>query len=340
MPRQPLVIDARPRGPNGPLAGEVIGGRPVLLHLVELAASLGGPEIRVHARAEEHGKFGGLLDGRAPTFVNGPPPEGSAILRSDRLYDPDRLRKALDRGQDPELAVLWRLDRPQSLGGAEDELIRRRLYQPIGRFWAFAPARTLARVLRPTRIRPNAVTVASATLMIGAAGVIASGEVGPTAQILTAVLLAIGLVLDTADGHLARLQGTASEFGRWLDANLDELADCSLHAAIAWSAFIRDGRPGWLVLGMAYGMGKFLFMNSVANWAGPAGGDLEGYPPVGREPGRLKGTLRLLGHADVRWHLWIVLAALGRLDVALVAYAAYYPARALAGGWSKAVRHA
>jgi hypothetical protein len=47
----------------------------------------------------------------------------------------------------------------------------------------------------------------------------------------------------------------------------------------------------------------------------------------------------LAGHADVRWHLWIVLAAIGRLDVALVAYAFYYPARAMAGAVRKAAHH-
>ena len=58
---------------------------------------------------------------------------------------------------------------------------------------------------------------------------------------LASASLAAALVLDTSDGHLARLQGTASEFGRWLDANLDELGDMALHAAIAWAAFARDG---------------------------------------------------------------------------------------------------
>jgi hypothetical protein len=42
----------------------------------------------------------------------------------------------------------------------------------------------------------------------------------------------------------------------------------------------------------------------------------------------------------VRWHLWIALAALGRLDGALAAYAIYFPARALAGAIRKAGRHA
>jgi hypothetical protein len=47
-----------------------------------------------------------------------------------------------------------------------------------------------------------------------------------------------------------------------------------------------------------------------------------------------------VAHADVRWHLWIVLAALGRMDLGLAAFAAYYPARAVAGAVRKAVRHA
>ena len=44
---------------------------------------------------------------------------------------------------------------------------------------------------------------------------------------------------------------------------------------------------------------------------------------------RLAGLVRLIGHADVRWHLWIVLALVGRLDVALAAYAVYFPVRAV-----------
>ncbi len=71
--------------------------------------------------------------------------------------------------------------------------------------------------------------------------------------------MAVALVLDTADGRLARLQGTSSAFGRWLDEFLDEMVDLVLHAAIAWSAFVRDGRPVWLLLGIAYASGKYLF---------------------------------------------------------------------------------
>ena len=62
--------------------------------------------------------------------------------------------------------------------------------------------------------------------------------------------------------------------------------------------------------------------------------------PGTRWTDRLAAKLGLIGHADLRWHLWIVLAFFGRLDVALAGYAAYFPLRALAGAIRKVVRYA
>jgi hypothetical protein len=342
------------------LAGEIVLGRCVLAHVLDLALTLEdgqdcGP-IAIHARLEEHRRLEELVADRPAgrfVFVPGPPTEAAVILRTDRLYDPSRLRRALRRGRDPESAVLWRLDRPQGLAGAEAELTRRQSYQPIGRFWALGPARRLARALAPTRVRPNTLTLASAALMLGGSVRVAVGLASPSERMATAAALALALVLDTADGHLARLQGTASEFGRWLDAFLDELCDLALHAAIAWAAFARDGRPGWLVIGMVYPIGKYLFLVGTTNDRGdePAPRPSVGQPhlmvkpipelePRPEERSTLIAAVRLAGHADVRWHVWIILAALGRLDLALVAYAAYYTARSLAKAVRKAVRYA
>jgi phosphatidylglycerophosphate synthase len=341
-PTPRLVIDARPRGPRGPLAGERVLGRPVLAHLLELAGSIGDGPVAVHARLDEHpGLRAAVVDPSRLRLVTGPPPENAAVLRSDRLYDAARLRKAIQRGRDPESAVIWRLDRPQGLEGADAELIRRRTYQPIGRYWSLGPARWLARLLRPTRIRPNAVTVASAGLVVMASALVAIGGPPWASRWLASAALAVALVLDTADGHLARLQGTTSEFGRWLDANLDELGDMALHAGIAWSAFARDGRPAWLVAGMLYAMGKYLFLVGASTGTVlDAAPEAPGLPSLARPSGRARSFALLVGHADVRWHLWIVLAALGRLDLALVGYALYFPARAIAGAARKAARHA
>ena len=339
-----LVIDARPRGPNGPMAGERILGRPLLDHLLDLARANGGEAVAVHARVDEHDALRSVVSRLEPgsvRFVTGPPPEHSAVLRADRLYDPSRLRRVLKRGKDPESAVIWRLDRPRGLDGAAEELVRRQTYQPLGRFWALGPARGLARWLRPTWVRPNMVTLASGGLVLASAVAVGLGQESWASRGFAALGLALALILDTADGHLARLQGTATEFGRWLDANLDELGDMALHFAVAWSCFVRDASPAWLALGMAYAMGKYLFV--VGSQTGES---LEASPmaPALLALAEGRGWVRrfaiALGHADVRWHLWIVLAVLGRLDVALAVYAAYFPARALAGLVRKVVRHA
>ena len=332
-----IVIDARPRGPRGPLAGETVLGRPVLAHLLELAGAVDPRPVAVHARIDEHETLRSLVPGASVVFAPGPPPENATILRADRLYDRRRLRRALHAGRDVESAVIWRLDRPSSLAAADEELARRRSYQPLGRFWALAPSRAIARSLQPTAIRPNAVTLASFTLMLGASAAVAFSPAFLSVRLAIAASLALALILDTADGHLARLQGTSSEFGRWLDAVLDELADFALHSAVAWSAFANGGGPRWLVLALVYIGGKYLFV--IAQQAAPSARANPADRPAAR-PSSLAATVRLVGHADVRWHLWIALAALGRLELALIVYAAYFPARTLAIGARKAVQRA
>jgi phosphatidylglycerophosphate synthase len=352
-----LVIDARPRGPHGPLAAEVVLGKSVLDHLLDLAVEHvpPGKAVVVHARGEEHDRLRELASGspsRGVVFVSGPPRADAAILRTDRLYDRARLRRRLRQGRSPESAVIWRLDRPESLLTADQELTRRLSYQPLGKYWAFPLARRVAERLCPTSITPNALTLCAGILMLSAAAMIAIGIGGGLGRAAIAFSLALALVLDTADGRLARLQGTSSAFGQWLDQVLDELADMALHAAIAWAAFSRDGWPLWLVLGIVYASGKYLFLIQSllgdelvrsTESATPQLGE------IGEESTRRRGRMglhgltalvRIAGHADIRWHLWIVLAAAGRLEVALAVYAVYFPMRALASAVRKGVRHA
>ena len=363
-----LVIDARPRGPRGPLATEILLGRPVLSHLVEQAMALGSPggPIAVHAREDEHPVLQGLVADHVSKnvmFFPGPPQAGAAIMRTDRLYDLRRLRRAVRSGGDLERAVIWRLDQARSLSTAEDELKRRLTYQPLGRYWAFSLAETLAATLEDTGVRPNQLTLAAAALMLIASAIVAFGGPGYVPSTATAVALAAALVLDTSDGRLARLQGTCSTFGRWLDHVLDELADVALHAAIAWSVFESSRQPYWLAIGMLYLGGKYVFMiESLTGLELEAERKQEGRmriesetalePGTGRDrpkhrPAVLSAVARApskicaaVGHADLRWHLWIVLALLGRLDLALAVYAAYFPLRTISGVVRKAVAYA
>jgi len=333
-----IVIDARPRGPRGPLAGEKVLGRPVLAHLVELADSIAVGPVAVHARIDEHKRLNALIPDSSVVFALGPPPENATILRTDRLYDARRLKRAIRSGRDVESAVLWRLDQPSALAAADEELLRRTSYQPLGRYWALAPAQAIARSLVSTPVRPNVVTVASAAMMIGSSLLVALAPMTIFVRLAVASGLALALILDTADGHLARLQGTASEFGRWLDAMLDELADLALHAAIGWSAFASGGGSKWLLLGILYIAGKYLFVIAQQEDRSVTEDHLSSTKSI-EQPSTIVRAVRLVGHADIRWHLWIILAACGHLELALILFAGYFPARTLAIAAKKAVRH-
>jgi phosphatidylglycerophosphate synthase len=338
------------------MAAEVVQGRSVLHHLLAHAADvqLDVSDVAVHARGEDHPTLAALAGEFGPNrlhLITGPPPAGSLVLRTDRLYHGRRLRRALRRGRDPETAVLWRLDRPAALCSADEELKRRLTYQPLGRFWAFPLAERIASALESTSVRPNQVTLAAAGLMLSASAMVALG--GPSLRLRAAVCsaLSLALVLDTVDGRLARLQGTCSTFGRWLDQVLDEIADIALHTAIAWSCFTFTGRPTWLLVGLLYVAGKYLFvvqsllgdaLEAESRTTGPsAERTMASRSGFGKNlQAAARRILQLAGHADVRWHLWILLAVIGRLDLALMGYAGYFAFRALAGGLRKAVAYA
>jgi phosphatidylglycerophosphate synthase len=328
----------------------------MLRYLIDLAVQVSSASepIAIYAHEYEHRELralAGLSLEERVRFVSSPPRADATVLRTDRFYDQARLKRGLLSGRSPETAVLWRLDRIESLLTAEEELIRRLNYQPLGKYWAFPIARRLAERLRSTWVRPNLLTLLAAALMFLAAWLVASGTGAWLQRVGVALALALALVLDTADGRLARLQGTSSAFGRWLDQILDELADLTLHAAIAWAAYSATGLVSWLVVGIVYASSKYLFLvQSLLGDELERDGSGSARQPAalaqralgGRSGGigRLAALGRAVGHADVRWHLWIMLAIAGRLDVALAVYACYFPARAAAGAVRKAVRYA
>ncbi len=331
-----VIIDAHPHGPLGPWAWQPVGDRSSLARLLAFATECDSAEVCVHSAYEDTPHNVEIAERHVPPeralrVTSEPVPDHGFVLRTDRVYDPARLRVALRQGQSPESAVVWRLNVKSDLVSASDELTRRTTYQPVGRHWAWSPARAIAERLQPTKLRPNHVTALAAAAFLGAAALVAFGGASALAWSAAAGLLALALVLDTSDGHLARLQGTASDFGRWLDATLDELCDVALHAAIAWSVYAQTQHPLWLVLGMAYIAGKYLFVVACQNAPSAADQGPQTASLNARDPrSALRAVVQWLAHADIRWHAWIALAALGQLKWALVAYAAYYPLRAAA----------
>src|SRR5258707_540212 len=123
---------------------------------------------------------------------------------------------------------------------------------PVVEEWAdgrfFRPAGwRIATTLAPTRISPDAVTLASLVL-----GVIAGHlfwYANPWINAAGVVLFIWSDVLDSADGQLARLRGTSTRMGRILDGLADSARFLSLYAHLgartdSENARCRPGRPG------------------------------------------------------------------------------------------------
>jgi CDP-diacylglycerol--glycerol-3-phosphate 3-phosphatidyltransferase len=92
--------------------------------------------------------------------------------------------------------------------------------------WGYTP---LARWLARRGVRANHVSIAAASLQTLAAVPIAAGYLAWGGALYLAAA-----TLDTLDGTLARVTGTVSATGAFLDSTLDRLAEGALFAAIAY----------------------------------------------------------------------------------------------------------
>ena len=98
---------------------------------------------------------------------------------------------------------------------------------------------------------PNQVTFASLAVALLAAGCFAAGE--RSTYVAGAVLLQLSFGLDCADGQLARLTGTFSVLGGWLDAMFDRLKEYVVYAGLAVGS-ARAGDDVWLLAVLALGL--------------------------------------------------------------------------------------
>lgn len=106
----------------------------------------------------------------------------------------------------------------------------------------------VARVLVRLGVSADAVTVVATALTITAAvTLLPAGH-------LTAGALTVGLlvVADNLDGQIARQTGSASDWGAFLDATMDRLADAAIFGALAfWAVFHVPGIQGTITAAAA-----------------------------------------------------------------------------------------
>lgn len=128
---------------------------------------------------------------------------------------------------------------------AEDveELTDRRIHRPL--------ARPIVRLLAPTPVTPNQVTILSGVSGVLAGVCVAASGTRPLLRVAAALLLFASAVLDCADGQLARLRGRSSPGGGALDGLADEAVGFAVILAATYISQRQYGPTTWLLGGVA-----------------------------------------------------------------------------------------
>jgi CDP-diacylglycerol--glycerol-3-phosphate 3-phosphatidyltransferase len=113
------------------------------------------------------------------------------------------------------------------------------------RKWGATVIQPIALFLARLGLTPNTITVLGFLMTAAVAVVLATGRTQ-----LAGVLLIGTLAFDAVDGTLARLMGTTSRFGAFLDSTLDRWAEVVIYAALVW-VFLKNGQDNGVLLAVA-----------------------------------------------------------------------------------------
>jgi len=127
---------------------------------------------------------------------------------------------------------------PPALDNPREGYIDRVLYRPL--------SRPLTRLLLPTPVSPNAVTIASTA--VGVAGALLVGSASRAGVLAGVLCLVVSGVLDCSDGELARLRHAETRLGHALDIGGDTLVNLALLAGIVHRLGRAGAAPSWPVV--------------------------------------------------------------------------------------------
>lgn len=117
----------------------------------------------------------------------------------------------------------------------------------VNEIWYFMN-RWVVRLLYPTSVTPNQITFLSLVFGLASAGFYIS-EI-PDALVWGAIFLYGKVFLDNVDGNLARVRGTTSRFGRFLDSLADFLVTVLVYIAVTLYLVRTTGMQEYWVLGL------------------------------------------------------------------------------------------
>ncbi len=145
-------------------------------------------------------------------------------------------------------------------------------------------ANLVVRVLAPTSVTPNQVTIGS-----GLVAIVAGALVWNAHLLAGAAFLFLSIVLDCVDGQLARLRRQSSYAGRALDGYVDVVSVTAIMVGqLGW--LLQTGHAPWLVWGMGWATAFSLRWHThtydhvknvyLRNTEAPKGADIPSLPPL------------------------------------------------------------
>ena len=117
----------------------------------------------------------------------------------------------------------------------------------VNEIWYFMN-RWVVRLLYPTSVTPNQITFLSLVFGLASSWFYVSGI--PDALVWGALFLYGKVFLDNVDGNLARVRGTTSRFGRFLDSLADFLVSVLVYIAVTVYLVRTKGMQEYWVLGL------------------------------------------------------------------------------------------
>jgi phosphatidylglycerophosphate synthase len=142
----------------------------------------------------------------------------------------------------------------------------------VNEIWYFMN-RWVVRLLYPTSVMPNHITVLSLVFGLASAGFYVSGI--PDALVWGAVFLYGKVFFDNVDGNLARVRGTTSRFGRFIDSLTDFGVTVLVYVAVTIVLVRTTGASEYWVLGLLGLVACFLqstfFVFYLVNYTSRAG---------------------------------------------------------------------
>ncbi len=172
--------------------------------------------------------------------------------------------------------------------------------------WIHRVARIGVRPLATTRVKPNHITTLRLATGLAAAAAFALGSMA--ASYLGAALFVVAMLLDRADGELARSTGQTSAWGHRYDIVADAIANAAAFIGIGVAARDVLG-PAGILLGALAGFGVVAIMTLVMRVEARRGARAAEFNSAGGFD--IDDTLLLVPLAVVSGYGWVFIAAAG-----------------------------